>query len=62
MAVMTSVFGLSPFAHQLQPLHHAKTMLLVDDDQTEFLKLRLFFNQRMRADHDVGFTAGDLVD
>ena len=36
--------------HQLESLHHAEAMLLVDDDEAEFGELDVFLDQRMRAD------------
>ena len=40
------------FPRQFEALHHAESMLLVDDHEAEFGELDVLFNQRMRPDGD----------
>ena len=50
VAVITSTSGCSPFRDQLQTLHDAEAVLLVDDRQAEILPFHVFLEQRVGAD------------
>ncbi len=43
---------------QAQPLHHAEAVLLVDDGEAEVLPFDVLFDQRVRADTDMGQAFG----
>ena len=45
------------FRAQVGALQHAEAVLLVDDGESETLKLDILFEQRMRADGDLGIIA-----
>ena len=45
-------FGLV-LLHQPEALHHAEAVLLVHDDEADFCELDFFFDERVRADHQV---------
>ena len=63
VAVITSTSGSlampfgTGFSHELEALLHAEAMLLVDDDEAEIVKVDLLFDERVRADGEVGFAA-----
>ena len=46
---------------QLQTLHHAEAMLLVDDRQAQLAELDVRLEQRVRADRDVRQAFGDQL-
>ncbi len=50
-------------AQLLEPflVHHAKTLLFVDDDQTQILELDVFLQQTMGADEDIHFALSGLL-
>jgi hypothetical protein len=41
------------FLYEPQPLEDAEAVLLVDDGESELLKLHVFFEKSVCADHDV---------
>ena len=47
------------FAHEFEALLHAEAVLFVDDDEAEVGELDFFFNESVRADGEVGFSAED---
>ena len=49
------------FFHQRLALLHAEAVLLIDDRQTQLLEFDIGFEQRVRADHDLGQPGGDQL-
>src|SRR6267143_7319432 len=47
--------------HQLAPLHHPETMLLIDDYEPDLGELHGFFEQRMRADDQLSVALGNVT-
>ncbi len=50
-----------PLLAQCRPLHDAKAVLLVYDDEAQSPEVHLFLNQGMRTHYDVYVTGGDLL-
>ena len=46
--------------HELQPLYHTKSMLLVDDHQAQFVEHRMFFNESVCSNDHLNLTHRDL--
>ena len=55
--------GVDAFADFLEPLFvlHAEALLFVDDDEPEIFPLDVFREQPVRADHEIHFALGDIV-
>jgi len=53
---------LGPFIGECQTLMNAKTVLLVDNDETELIKPDILLKKGVCADYDARFTRYQLVE